>query len=89
MRLQKQNKHHDRGDEANHHTVKFFPVEGFAVPLHLINDIVGCHNPANQDGREQCDKRHHDAVADIIHDVKKLSGRAVRQFHLYIDDTVT
>ena len=48
-----------------------------AVALHLVNDVIRCHDPANQDGRQQGNERHHDAVADV--DLNK----AVNQIEIF------
>ena len=86
--LQKQHQHHHRGNIADHHPVEFLAAEGLAAPLHLINDVIRRHDPADQDGGQQGDERHHNAVADIVHDIQQLSRRAVGQLHLKIEDAV-
>ena len=87
-RLQKEDQHEERCHEANHDAVELFPVERLAVPLHFIDDVVRRHNPAEQEGRQQCDEGHHHAVADVVHDVEQLADRAVRQLHFKVEDAV-
>ena len=80
--LQKQHQHHHRGNIADHHPVELLAAEGLAVALHLVNDVIRRHDPANQDGGQQGNERHHDAVADVVHDIQQLSRRAVGQLYL-------
>ena len=48
--LQKQHQHHHRGNIADHHPVELLAAEGLAAPLHLVNDVIRRHDPADQDG---------------------------------------
>ena len=75
--LQKQHQHHHRGNIADHHPVELLAAEGLAVALHLVNDVIRRHDPANQDGGQQGNEGHHDAVADIVHDIQQLPHRSV------------
>ena len=71
--LQKQHQHHHRSNVSDHHPVEFLAAEGLAVALHLVNDVIRCHDPADQDGGQQGNERHHNTVADIVHDIQQLS----------------
>ena len=48
-RLQKQNQHHHRCDEANHDGVHFLAAEVFAVSFHLVDDVIRGYDPADED----------------------------------------
>ena len=47
-RREEEHQHHDRRDIANHDDVHFLAAERLAAPLHLVDDFVGRHNPADQ-----------------------------------------
>ena len=51
-RLQKQNQHHHRCDEANHDGVHFLAAEVFAVSFHLVDDVIRGYDPADEDRGE-------------------------------------
>ena len=87
--LQKQHQHHYRGNIADHHPVELLAAEGLAVALHLVNDVIRRHDPADQDGGQQGNERHHNTVADVVHDIQQLRRRAVGQLYLKIEDAVT
>ena len=73
---QKQNEHDDRDDILHHHAVELGAAEVLAVFLDLGDDPLRTHDPADQNAREQADKRHQEAVADVVHHVEQLRGRA-------------
>ena len=87
--LHKQYQHHNRGNIAHHNGVELFAAEGFAVALHLTNDVIRCFDPADQNRGQQRNQRHHNAVADVIHDVQQLADRTVGQFDLEVEHTVS
>ena len=87
-RLKKQNQHNHRCDEANHDGVHFLAAEVFAVSFHLVDDVIRGYDPADEDRGEQGDQRHHEAVADVIHDIQQLAGGTVGQLHLKVEDAV-
>ena len=60
----------------------------FAVFLDLGNDPFRTHDPADQNAREQADKRHQEAVADVVHHVEQLRGRAIGQRKLKVEHIV-
>ena len=68
--LQEQDQHHDGRDVADHDAVDALAAEMLAVAFHLADHIVGRLDPADEDGRQQGDQRHHDTVADVIHNIK-------------------
>lgn len=78
-RLQKQDKHHHRRDIADHDHIDLLAPEGMPAAFHFLDDKGRSRDPADEDGGQKRDKRHHDAVADIVHHVEKLSGRAIGQ----------
>ena len=79
---QKQDQHHNRHDVFDHKTIQLLPCKALTVFLHLTDDPVRANHPADQDTRQQGNKRHQKAVADIVHHVEQLSGGTVwqRQF---------
>ena len=54
----------------------------------FLDDPGGADHPADQDGRQHGDEGHHKAVADVIHEVQKLSDAAGRKLNFYIEKAV-
>ena len=52
---------------------------------HLADDVVRRFDPADENCRQQRNERHHDGVADIVHEVQQLTDRAVGQRQLKIE----
>ena len=74
-----QDEHHNRSDKTDHHAVEFFSVEFFAIAFHLINYIIRCYDPDRSGWwKAVAMNGHHNTVTDIIHDIQKLSHRAIR-----------
>ena len=69
-RLHKQYQHHNRGNIAHHNSVELFSAECLTVALHLANDVIRRFDPADQNRGQQCNQRHHNAVADVVHNVQ-------------------
>ena len=88
-RLQEKDCHHDRCYIFDHENIELLPGEFFSVSLYFICHPAGPDDPADQNARKHSDKGHHKAVADVVHNVKKLSDRTVRETDLHIEDTVT
>ena len=56
--------------------------------LNLLHDPGRSDDPADQDRGQEGDKGHHEAVADIVHQVQDLGYTAVGQGDLHIKDAV-
>ena len=87
-RLHKQYQHHNRGNIAYHNGIELFAAECLAVALHLANDIIRRFDPANQNRGQQRNQWHHNAVADVIHNVQHLADRIVGQLYLEVEHAV-
>ena len=70
-----QDQHYDRHDIADHEAVQTGTFEMLAISFYFSDDPVRSDYPADQNTGQQRNKRHQEAVADVIHDIKKLSGR--------------
>ena len=60
----------------------------FAISFYFINDQLRPYNPADQNTGQQRNKRHQEAVADVVHHVEQLRGRAVGQRKLKVERVV-
>ena len=54
----------------------------FPISFHLADNIFGTDHPAHQNTGKEGDKRHQEAVADIIHYIQQLCSGTIwkRQF---------
>ena len=86
--LQEEDSHHDRGDEPYHKAVKLFAGKSMAACFHLIHNPLRLQHPAHEDAGQQGDEGHQEAVADIIHQIKKLRGLTVGQRHFKIEQVI-
>lgn len=73
----KQDQHYDRHDIADHETVQTGTFEMLAISFYLSDDPVRSDYPADQNTGQQRNKRHQEAVADVVHDIKKLSDGTI------------
>ena len=85
---QKQDEHDHGHDVLHHHAVKLCPAKVLAVFLNLGDDPLRAHDPADEDARQQADEGHEEAVADVVHHVEQLRGRAVGQRQLKVERVV-
>ena len=60
-----------------------------SAPLHFVDHIIRCHQPSNQNGRKQGNERHHHTIANVVHDIEKLSGGAIWKLYLKIENTIS
>ena len=84
-RLQKENEHDHRHDILDHDPVETLQAESPAAVLHFLDDPVGADHPADQDGGQHGNEGHHEAVADVVHKIQKLTDTAVGERKLHIE----
>ena len=60
-----------------------------AAGFHFLADPLWSYNPAYKYAGQQRDKRHQEAVADIIHKIQKLSSRSIRQLQFKVKDIIS
>ena len=46
-------------------------------------------NSLRQNGRKQGNERHHHTIANVVHDIEKLSGGAIWKLYLKIENTIS
>ena len=82
--LHKQHSHNYRNDIFYHNNIHSFSAEFFAVSLHFVDNPLWFYNPADENAGENCNNRHKEAVADIVHQIQELADASVgeRQFQI-------
>ena len=84
-RSKEQNKHDHRHDVLDHDAVEVLEAEPPAAVLDFLDDPVGADHPADQDRGQHGDEGHHEAVADVVHQVQELADAAVGQRDLHVE----
>lgn len=85
----KQDQHYDRHDIADHEAVQTGTFEMLAVSFYFTDDPVRSDHPADQNTGQQRNKRHQEAVADVVHDIKKLPDGTIWKFQFEIQFVVS
>ena len=80
-----QDEHDHRHDVLDHDPVEVLQAELPAAVLDFLDDPVGADDPADQDRGQHGDEGHHEAVADVVHQVQELADTAVGQRELHIE----
>ena len=88
QRLQKQDHKEYRGYELDHSNIQRFAPERIVILRNFINNGLRFYNPAYQDTGQDRYDRHHDIIAEIIHNIQNLRHGAVRQFVFKVEDIV-
>ena len=59
-----------------------------AAVFHFFGNPRWLYDLSDEDGRQECNKCHHETIADIIHDIQKLPGTAVWKECFHIKNAV-
>ena len=78
-RLKQQDQQHDWSHKLNHDDIQRFALEFELTLGNFVDDDLRLNNPADQDAGQECNQRHKDIVAEIVHNIKNLSDGAVGQ----------
>lgn len=88
-RLQEENEHDHRHDVLDHDPVEALEAELATAVLDFLDNPGRTDDPADQDRREHRDERHHEAVADVVHEIQELANASVGQRELNIELAVS
>ena len=84
-RLQEKNEHDHRHNILDHDPVQPLQTELAPAVLDFLDDPGRTDNPADQNCRQHRDEGHHEAVADVVHQVQELADAAVGQRKLNVE----
>lgn len=84
-RRKEEDEHDHRHYILDHDPVEALEAELASAVLDFFDDPIRADNPADQDRGQHRDEGHHEAVADVVHQVQKLADTAVGQRELNIE----
>ena len=61
----------------------------FPISFHLTDNIFGTDHPAHQNTGKEGDKRHQEAVADIIHYIQQLCSGTIWKWQFKVQHIVS
>ena len=76
-RHQEKDQHYHRYYKTDHKAVQAGTTKMFPVSFHLADNIFRTDHPAHQNTGKEGDKRHQEAVADIIHYIQQLCSGTI------------